>query len=143
MKRITQRGRKTIKQCEYCGEDFETLMTRVRAGKSKYCSKKCYHDHMRQNSPITDKKLANVYYQKKTKYGLTKEEYLIKFDEQNNSCAICHRSFDDIRACVDHNHSNSLVRGLLCDKCNMGLGSFNDNVELLESAINYLRVHKL
>jgi len=30
------------------------------------------------------------------------------------------------------------VRGLLCNKCNMGIGLFKDNIELLKEAIKYL-----
>jgi hypothetical protein len=39
---------------------------------------------------------------------------------------------------VDHNHSTGKVRGLLCNRCNKGLGFFKDSSELLNSAIRYL-----
>jgi hypothetical protein len=39
---------------------------------------------------------------------------------------------------VDHNHKNNLVRGLLCNHCNRGLGHFRDNPKLLNQAIQYL-----
>jgi len=39
---------------------------------------------------------------------------------------------------IDHNHLTNKVRGLLCNKCNQGIGFFNDNVHLLSEAIKYL-----
>jgi hypothetical protein len=34
------------------------------------------------------------------------------------------------------------VRGILCTSCNVSLGRFKDSVEVLESAIRYLKAHK-
>ena len=55
---------------------------------------------------------------------------------QDGRCAICHQSAD--RMVIDHDHSNGAVRGMLCDQCNMGLGHFRDNPDLLAEAIRYL-----
>jgi hypothetical protein len=40
---------------------------------------------------------------------------------------------------LDHNHETSEIRGLLCKKCNTGLGMFNDSIKLMEIATDYLR----
>lgn len=40
---------------------------------------------------------------------------------------------------VDHDHVTKRIRGSLCHRCNMGLGHFRDNPELLEIAAMYLR----
>ena len=81
--------------------------------------------------------------------GLTKEQYNDLFISQNNRCAICKHEetrkasgSDKItRLCVDHCHKTGIVRALLCHACNTGLGKFKDNIDLLESAIKYLKKH--
>lgn len=42
---------------------------------------------------------------------------------------------------VDHNHTTEKIRGLLCNKSNQRLGFFNDNIDLLEGAMLYLKQH--
>jgi hypothetical protein len=61
--------------------------------------------------------------------------------DQNERCAICQRHQRDLNAqlCVDHCHKTLKVRGLLCKKCNLGLGYFNDNINLILQTIDYLR----
>ena len=74
-------------------------------------------------------------------YGITNEDYELMLSQQNNSCAICgkHKDSFKIALAVDHDHATGNVRGLLCSKCNVGLGHFNDEVGLLEKAILYLK----
>jgi hypothetical protein len=43
------------------------------------------------------------------------------------------------RLSIDHSHNSKNIRGLLCKKCNTGIGMFKDNIQLLENAINYLK----
>jgi len=40
---------------------------------------------------------------------------------------------------LDHNHENGQIRGVLCHGCNLGLGGFKDNPNLLLKAIRYVR----
>lgn len=75
------------------------------------------------------------------KYGITREEFDAMSKAQDNLCAICEQSPAETgktRLSVDHCHKTQKVRGLLCDKCNIGLGMFRDNPELLARAIRYL-----
>lgn len=70
------------------------------------------------------------------KYGITLEEYNIRCNEQNNECLICKQPSEKL--VVDHCHTTGEVRGLLCNKCNVGLGFFEDSHVLLMNAIKYL-----
>jgi hypothetical protein len=78
-------------------------------------------------------------------YGITLAEYDKMFEDQGGKCAICGNS-DEVegrRLAIDHCHDSGKVRGLLCGKCNRGLGLFYDNQELLENAISYLNKFSL
>lgn len=74
------------------------------------------------------------------KFNLTVEQYQQLWKDQRGECGIC---ADPLQmgtkyVHVDHDHLTETVRGLLCWNCNVGLGSFHDNVGLLYAAIAYL-----
>jgi len=76
-------------------------------------------------------------------YGITLQDYNDLNEFGNKVCCICEKPCPSGRQlAVDHDHSNGVVRGLLCIKCNKGLGNFNDNIELLKAAIQYLEHYK-
>lgn len=84
----------------------------------------------------------------KAVYGITEEEYDRLLAEQGGVCAICGEpeTVDAVnqhgttlsRLCVDHNHETGQIRGLLCRRCNLGLGHLGEDVARLRSAITYL-----
>lgn len=63
------------------------------------------------------------------------DENLKRLKKQIISCQICGKKEDLV---VDHNHKTNIVRGILCNHCNRGIGHFLDNESLLKSAIKYL-----
>jgi len=74
------------------------------------------------------------------RYGLSVDAYNDMLVAQAGGCAICGgQNIKGRRLAVDHNHQTGKVRGLLCDRCNRGLGNFQDNIEYLSSAITYLK----
>lgn len=73
-------------------------------------------------------------------YGLTPTSYSRLLDYQLGGCAICGREpTKRRRLAVDHNHRSGKVRGLLCTRCNVGLGLFDESIERLLEAVSYLR----
>lgn len=84
------------------------------------------------------------------RHGITISEYEAMFALQNGRCGICqkepnnpyttslerHRPDDFLN--IDHDHATGKFRGLLCVRCNAGIGYFLDSVERLGSAILYL-----
>ena len=84
-------------------------------------------------------------YQRERIFGLDRNTYDNLLKSQEDCCSICGVSQEDYSKqgyrdnfAVDHCHSTGKIRGLLCDKCNRGLGFFNDNTEHLKSAVKYL-----
>jgi Recombination endonuclease VII len=81
----------------------------------------------------------------KRKFGITLDQYKEMFEKQNGLCAICNKEekVNGRSLAVDHNHKTGKVRGLLCNKCNHHvLSGANDNINILQSAINYLNLYK-
>lgn len=79
-------------------------------------------------------------------YGISPGQYEELLTSQGEKCAICGESETARNTggktvktlAVDHCHKTGKVRGLLCHKCNTGLGSFCDDVSKLEKARVYL-----
>jgi len=79
----------------------------------------------------------------KRKYHITKEEFEALVKYQDNKCGICGNVLDGKKEpAVDHNHKTGKIRGLLCTKCNTGIGQLNEDVTILILAIKYLEKYK-
>jgi hypothetical protein len=80
-------------------------------------------------------------------YGLTEIQYAEWVQKQNGKCAICGKEpsglwHGDRMLNVDHNHETGAVRGLLCNRCNRGLGLVGDTVESIGRVLAYLQGEK-
>jgi hypothetical protein len=75
-------------------------------------------------------------------FGMTEEDFEQRLREQGGCCKICGKTSETEkrkqRFSVDHYHATKVVRGLLCDQCNKGLGCFRDSPGLVEAAAAYL-----
>ena len=135
-----------LKKCSDCQvekplDDFHKNSNRPphnRAGRCKPCAAVYSANWYQANKDRLIPRMRKTAYARR--YKFTVEEYEILLAEQGNGCAICKAitGSNGKRLSVDHNHQTGVVRGLLCDDCNIGLGKFKDNPSLLAKAINYL-----
>jgi hypothetical protein len=123
-----------------CGNESVVRGSLLRDGHTKSCG--CIQkDKTAQRNMARRKHASDRDRRLLSKYGISSDEYDAMCEDQNNLCAICKKSALD-QGCrllaVDHCHDTGIVRGLLCVKCNIGLGHFNDDIDLMKSAIKYL-----
>ncbi|RMI38729.1 hypothetical protein EBO15_31965 [Actinomadura harenae] len=103
-----------------------------RSGVHGYC-KPCHTKVCAENRVLNHGSGRN--YLLKLRYGITEQEADAILAAQGGVCVICLRQ---PAAHVDHDHVIGRVRGMLCFKCNNGLGQFEDEVWRLEDAADYL-----
>ncbi len=100
-----------------------------------------------KNEPVKDRKILRT--SRLKKFGLTYEDFERMLILQGYKCDICAKEItvDSDKhsyaksACVDHNHDTGKVRGLLCSRCNTGIGLLGDDARLLQIAADYLKRH--
>jgi hypothetical protein len=83
----------------------------------------------------------NTSYNRKWLLGVTAEQFAEMLAEQDGLCEICRVSFPETPR-LDHDHITMVIRDLLCDLCNRGLGHFLDSPELLRAAADYIERHR-
>lgn len=88
------------------------------------------------------RKMTQFDFNLRVKYGITQEEYDRMLAAQGGCCAICRCAVSGASRgagwLVDHDHTTGAVRGLLCVKCNTGLGLFQDSASVMQAAVEYL-----
>lgn len=74
--------------------------------------------------------------------SLTKDQYYDLLKKQHYVCGICSVR-PKTKLHVDHCHTSTVIRGLLCLQCNSLLGHAKDDVSILLRAIKYLRKKRI
>lgn len=134
------------KRCYRCKEKKDIILfSRNRCRKDGFADqcKACQREYILTyaRTPIDKKnKLLGNY------YGVSSQFYTTLYKQQCGVCSICGKpesatssKGNAIALSVDHDHETGKTRGLLCHKCNRGLGLFRDNIDVLASAISYLQ----
>lgn len=105
-------------------------------------------ERSRNNSKSYQKRFPRkVLEWKLKKYNMTLEDFDLMLTKQNGVCKICGKKPTGMQnskkyLCVDHSHETNKIRGLLCGSCNVALGLFKHNIELLENSVEYMLVNK-
>lgn len=87
-------------------------------------------------------KVCDVDYQRMYKFGLDPEAYQALLTSQDGLCGGCREplAVGSAHGCnVDHCHETKLVRGLLCNHCNLALGHLKDDEDRILGLLSYLR----
>ena len=151
-----QNKNKRVVVCPACGNTFITSDLRVKYCKDIKCKKvanfkrgskfrilnKEYLQRYYKEYDVINKDLRKLTGRKghlRRKYWITLDDYNRMFSEQKGRCAIC--GIQEEKLHVDHSHKTNKVRSLLCFHCNAGLGHFEENIELLNNAIEYIKCH--
>lgn len=168
MKQCTQcrkEGRGPKPLSDFCrGSDKDGLQSMCREHTRAYSSawakknpekNRAKGKRFRENNPKAYRALW-VRNNLKRNYGITEIDYSEMLAAQEGKCLICskelvsqvdrHRAFtgaaEELVGRVDHCHGTGKVRGILCFSCNVGLGKFGDDEELMLRAVRYLRASR-
>lgn len=119
--------------CKIC---FKLRVSKRRAERNKANPEVAKQKRQARRGKSRDEQLRH-------KYGITLYQYNARLHIQDHKCAICfkHKSEFKDGLVVDHCHKTNKVRGLLCPKCNAGLGFFKDNTLTITAAIKYLELN--
>ena len=86
----------------------------------------------------------NAAHHRMRRYGIVPEQFEAILVAQGGRCAVCGVAESGARDWhMDHDHYTGEPRGILCVRCNGGLGLFKDSPALLEKAAHYLRQYSL
>lgn len=145
MNQMFQSSSSTILNCRKCNQDKPEnhFYTNGNGKKRNHCIE-CHNKVSKEAANKRKKHTAERarVYELKEKYGLSVTDYNILLLNQNGCCKICenHQRTFNTPLVVDHCHSTGVVRGLLCDYCNKGLGFFKDSYVTLLAAASYIKV---
>lgn len=132
-------------QCNKCNE-FKPVSSFFKEASSKrgyrYACKDCEAPRFKKYRKDNQVKVSatRLKWRRTTAYNFPPELFDERFNEQGQACAICKSPDAGGRGAfhADHDHDSSQPRGVLCHNCNVALGNFKDNPEILQAAIEYL-----
>lgn len=132
-------------QCKKCNE-YKPASSFFKEASCKrgyrYSCKECEAPRFKKYRKDNQDKVSatRLNWNRKKQYNFPPDLFNERFNEQGQVCAICKSPNAGGRGAfhADHDHDSSQPRGVLCHNCNVALGNFKDNPEILQSAIEYL-----
>lgn len=122
--RVTAEQR-TGRTCSACGVSIEHMRL-----DAKWCSESCQN---RRPQAAAIKRRSRI-----RRYGITPEDFDALLAAQGGGCGVCGGQPGHHGWAIDHCHAGGQVRGILCESCNLGLGKFKDDPEVLRRAAEYI-----
>jgi hypothetical protein len=127
--KVSEHGKRTyskhhdervLKNREYYNKNREEIQEKVR--------------EKRKEDPLRYKE-----HNLRSDHDMSLKAFVGLFMSQDCRCAICQTPFQNYQsACVDHDHQSGKIRALLCSKCNMAIGLFQDDFRIVREAARYL-----
>lgn len=146
---ITKLDKTTLIYCKGCKEQKDLSCFYFRKARNKPYSlcKSCVNINRKRYKANNPKAYSLISKRDRLKrvFKMSIESYNELFNKQQGCCAICkkHQSEFKKSLAVDHCHKTGAIRGLLCGKCNLGIGHLNDDIAIFENAIKYLKGKKI
>jgi hypothetical protein len=129
----------------YTGYQYWCIDCENEGGRKRYIPKE-KKSKILSNKSIEEIQLDQKRRNLKHKYGITYEEYLDMYNQQNKKCKICQkeRTLGGRKGLyVDHCHTTKKVRGLLCPTCNTVIGKLQDDPNYVKSILIYFNEHSV
>ena len=152
----TEERRRWLCKCS-CGSLEKRLINSITAGRSTSCgcvrAKQVSDRHFTtllskypqvHSMNVKDSKMYRIKLRDIGRaFNLTEQQYRDMLDKAKGCCEMCGDSlvnptFSKGDCVVDHNHATEEIRGLLCTRCNTGLGYLRDSPSILGQGIVYL-----
>ena len=121
--------------CRRCDAKFSAINAN-----SKYCSHECKTANWTEVRRIRRRTQPRIELLPKTEQWIAKRELLL--GQQDNKCGLCFIELEKITTVLDHDHKTGKIRAVLCRRCNIGLGYFQDDLVKLEAAVQYVKRYR-
>jgi hypothetical protein len=136
-------------QCKLCRNNYNKSLPKdhpVRVRAREHLNARSFDDPKREAGRVRSRlrSKTRTKEQRRTQklrrlYGITLEDQNRILEGQGGVCAIC--GTDNWTAAgpsIDHDHATGEIRGVLCNRCNAGIGFLNEDITRFRNAIVYL-----
>lgn len=148
---LLEKGFKYCPTCERVLEITNFSTKKVGTGIASHC-RECSNDFARERNSIPKvKKEREAYYETRKlklrdsklrrQYGIGLEDYDKFLAKQGYKCIICGKTKEENgkALAVDHDHNTGMIRGLLCNNCNVCVGFLQDAPDIAGKIEQYLK----
>lgn len=144
-----RRAQQSVRRCSRCRQ--EKPQGEFPNPSSTYC-RPCHADYARERRAINGRDPQYTRIVNLRRYGLTLAQFDVLLAAQDGRCAICHTDEPGGQGWhVDHDHAccntrkrscGQCLRGILCSRCNIGIGNLRDDPVVIQAALDYMAVYR-